>query len=206
ASKKIIVRALGPTLALFGVPGVLQNPALALYDSSSNLIASNDNWKGSQQTEIQASGYAPGDDREAAIVQTLASGSYTAIVRGVNATVGVALLEVYDLDPSSASLTTSISTRGPVGTDANVMIGGFAIGGGLGSNGDGSSEVLVRGIGPELTGFGIADALQDPQIDLFDGNGKLLTSNDNWKDSQQAAIQATGLAPGDDRESAILTT
>ena len=81
-AKKIIVRALGPTLAQFGVPGVLQDPALDLYDSSNNLIASNDNWKSSQQTEIQGSGYAPGDNHEAAIVQTLAPGNYTAIVRG----------------------------------------------------------------------------------------------------------------------------
>jgi hypothetical protein len=205
-SKKIIVRALGPTLAQFGVPGILQDPILELYNSSNNRIAFDDNWKNAQQSEIQASGFAPGDDHEAAIVLTLPPGNYTAIVRGVNATVGAALLEVYDLDQSSASLITNISTRGPVETDANVMIGGFIIGGGLGSNGDGSSEVLVRGIGPELTSFGIVDALQDPQIDLFDGNGNLLTSNDNWKDSQQAAIQATGLAPGDDRESAILTT
>jgi hypothetical protein len=205
-SAKIIVRALGPTLAQFGVPGILQDPILELYNSSNNRIAFDDNWKNAQQSEIQASGFAPGDDHEAAIVLTLPPGNYTAIVRGVNATVGAALLEVYDLDQSSASLITNISTRGPVETDANVMIGGFIIGGGLGSNGDGSSEVLVRGIGPELTSFGIVDALQDPQIDLFDGNGNLLTSNDNWKDSQQAAIQATGLAPGDDRESAILTT
>ena len=81
-ARKIIVRALGPTLAQFGVPGVLQDPALDLYDSSNNLIASNDNWKSSQQTEIQGSGYAPGDNHEAAIVQTLAPGNYTAIVRG----------------------------------------------------------------------------------------------------------------------------
>jgi hypothetical protein len=205
-AKKVIVRALGPTLAQFGVPGVLQNPALNLFDSSNNLIASNDNWKSAQQTEIQASGYAPGDDREAAIIETLAPGSYTAVVRGIAATVGTALLEVYDLDQSSSSLITNISTRGSVGTDANVMIGGFIVGGGLGINGDGSSEVLVRALGPELTNFGISDALQDPKIDLFDGNGNLLASNDNWKDSQQAAIQATGLAPGDDREPAILTT
>jgi hypothetical protein len=204
-SKKLIVRALGPTLAQFGVPGLLQDPILELYNSSNHLIASNDNWM-TQQAEVQASGYAPGDNREPAIVQTLAPGAYTAIVRGMNATVGAALLEVYDLDQSSASLITNISTRGPVETDANVMIGGFIIGGGLGSDGDGSSKVLVRGIGPELTNFGIADALQDPQIELFDGNGNLLTSNDNWKDSQQAAIQATGLAPRDERESAILTT
>jgi hypothetical protein len=204
-SKKLIVRALGPTLAQFGVPGLLQDPILELYNSSNHLIASNDNWM-TQQAEVQASGYAPGDNREPAIVQTLAPGAYTAIVRGMNDTVGAALLEVYDLDQSSASLITNISTRGPVETDANVMIGGFIIGGGLGSDGDGSSKVLVRGIGPELTNFGIADALQDPQIELFDGNGNLLTSNDNWKDSQQAAIQATGLAPRDERESAILTT
>jgi len=204
--KKVIVRALGPTLGQFGVPGVLQNPALDLFDSSNNLIASNDNWKSVQQTEVQASGYAPSDDREAAIVQTLAPGNYTAVVRGVNATVGAALLEVRDLDQSSASLITNISTRGSVGTDANVMIGGFIVGGGLGINGDGSSEVLVRALGPELTSFGVSDALQDPKMDLFDGNGNLLASNDNWKDSQQAAIQATGLAPGDDREPAILTT
>jgi hypothetical protein len=205
-AKKIIVRALGPTLAQFGVPDVLQDPALDLYDSSNNLIASNDNWKSSQQAEIQASGYAPVDNHEAAIVQTLAPGNYTAVVRGVNATVGAALLEVHDLDQSSASLITNISTRGSIGTNANVMIGGFIVGHGLGSNGDGSSTVLVRALGPELTSFGIADALLDPTLDLVDGNGNLVGSNDNWKDSQQAAIQATGLAPGDDHEPAILTT
>ena len=206
ALKKVIVRALGPSLIPYGVPGVLADPILELYNSSNNLIAFNGNWKNAQQTEIQASGLAPGDDREAAIVLTLAPGSYTAIVRGVNNTVGTALLEVHDLDQASASLITNISTRGVVGTDANVMIGGFIVGGGLGTNGDGSSEVLVRALGPELTSFGVADALQDPKMELFDGNGNLLASNDNWKDSQQAAIQATGLAPGDDREPAILTT
>ncbi len=205
-SKQIIVRALGPSLAQLGVPGALQDPSLSLYDSSNNPVASNDNWESSQQTEIQASGYAPGDNREAAIVQTVAPGNYTAVVRGVNATVGTALLEVHDLDQSSTSLITNLSTRGVVGTNANVMIGGFIVGGGLGFNGDGSSKVLVRALGPELTSFGIADALQDPKMELFDGNGNLLASNDNWKDSQQSAIQATGLAPGDDREPAILTT
>ena len=200
------MRALGPTLARFGVPGVLQNPALFLYDSSNNLIGSNDNWMTNQHTEIQASGYAPGDSREPAIVQTLAPGAYTAVVRGVNATSGAALLEVHDLDPSSGSLITNMSTRGVVETNANVMIGGFIVGAGLGTNGDGSSEVLIRVLGPELTGFGISDALQDPTMELHDGNGNLLLANDNWKDSQQAAIQATGLAPGDNREPAILTT
>ena len=124
----------------------------------------------------------------------------------MNATVGAALLEVHDLDQSTASPITNISTRGSVGTNANVMIGGFIVGGGLGANGHGSSEVLVRALGPELASFGIADALLDSTLDLVDGNGNLVGSNDNWKDSQQAAIEATGLAPGDDREPAILTT
>ena len=205
-SKKAIVRVLGPSLGQFGVLNLLQDPAISLFDSSNTLIASNDNWMTTQQAEIQASGYAPGDNREPAIVQTLAPGSYTAVVRGVNAASGAALLEVHDLAPSSGSLITNMSTRGVVGTDANVMIGGFIVGSGLGTNGDGSSEVLLRGLGPELTSFGIADALQDPNMELYDGNGNVLLANDNWKGSQQAAIQATGLAPGDDREPAILTT
>ena len=205
-SKKVIVRTLGPTLEQFGVLDVLQDPAISLFDSSNNLIASNDNWMTTQQADIQASGYAPGDSREPAIVRTLAPGAYTAVVSGINGTSGAVLLEVHDLDPSSGSLITNMSTRGVVETNANVMIGGFIVGAGLGTNGDGSSEVLIRALGPELTGFGISDALQDPTMELHDGNGNLLLANDNWKDSQQAAIQATGLAPGDNREPAILTT
>lgn len=204
-AKKVVVRVLGPTLGQLGVSNALQDPAINLFDASNKLIASNDNWKSTQQTEIQASGYAPADDREPAIVQTLAPGTYSAVVHGVNATSGTALLEVHDLDPSS-SLLTNMSTRGVVGTNTNVMIGGFVVGAGLGINGDGSSEVLVRVLGPELTIFGIPDALQDPQLQLYDGNGNLLIANDNWKELQQAAIQASGLAPGDDREPAILTT
>ena len=93
-----------------------------------------------------------------------------------------------------------------VGTSSNVMIGGFIVGSGLGTNGDGSSEVLIRALGPELTSFGFTEALQDSKMELHDGNEALLLANDNWKDSQQAPIQATGLAPGDDREPAIITT
>ena len=185
---------------------VLQDPAISLFNSSNNLIAANDNWMTAQQAEIQASGFAPGDSREPAIVQTLAPGAYTAVIRGVNGTSGTALLEVHDLAPLSGSLLSNMSTRGGVGTNSNVMIGCFIVGAGLGANGDGSSEVLIRALGPELTSFGISDALQDPKMELYDGNGTLLLANDNWKDSQQAAIQATGLAPGDDREPAILTT
>ena len=124
----------------------------------------------------------------------------------MNAKSGAALFEVYDLAPLNGSLITNMSTRGVVGTSSNVMIGGFIVGSGLGTNGDGSSEVLIRALGPELTSFGFTEAPQDSKMELHDGNEALLLANDNWKDSQQAPIQATGLGPGDDREPAIITT
>src|SRR5205823_13700971 len=148
--------------------------------------AFNDNWMDSQSTEIQASGHPPMDPRESAMVQTLAPGPYTAIVRGANNTTGTALVEVFDIDQASASLLTNISTRGAVETGDNVMIGGFVIGG------DAGSQVLIRAIGPSLTGAGVPNTLQDPMLELHDGSGNLIADNDNWKDTQQGQIEATG--------------
>jgi hypothetical protein len=204
--KKVILRAIGPSLTARGVPGALQDPTLELHNHTGAVIAFNDNWRDTQQSTIQATGLAPGDNRESAIVQTLAPAAYTAIVRGKGGTSGVALVEAYDLDPNANSKLANISTRGFVGTGDNVMIGGFIVGGGLGVNGAGSEEVLVRGLGPSLTQRGVPIALQDPTLDLHDGNGAIIASNDNWKDTQQSEIQATGLAPSNDRESAILAT
>jgi len=204
--KEIILRAIGPSLTALGVPGALQDPTLELHDSTGAMIAFDDNWKDTQQSVIQATGLAPADDRESAIVQTLAPAAYTAIVRGSGGTSGVALVEAYDLDANANSKLANISTRGFVGAGDNVMIGGFIVRGGLGVNGAGSEEVVVRGIGPSLTQAGVPNALQDPTLDLHDGNGAIIASNDNWKDTQQLEIEATGLAPNDDRESAILAT
>jgi hypothetical protein len=94
----VIVRALGPTLTDFGVGGALADPTLELHDNDGILISQNDNWKSTQQSTIQNSGYAPPKDEEAAILNTLQPGNYTAIVRGNNNTTGVALLEVCNLD------------------------------------------------------------------------------------------------------------
>ena len=204
--KTVILRAIGPSLTADGVPGALQDPTLELHNHTGALIAFNDNWRDTQQSTIQATGLAPEDNRESAIVQTLAPAAYTAIVRGKAGTSGVALVEAYDLDPNANSKLANISTRGFVGTGDNVMIGGFIVGGGLGVNGAGSEEVLVRGLGPSLTQRGVPNALQDPTLDLHDGNGAIIALNDNWKDTQQSEIQATGLAPSNDRESAILAT
>ena len=199
--KKVILRGIGPSLTAFGVQGALADPVLELHDGSGTIIATNDNWKDTQQADIQASGRAPSDDLESAIIATLVPGSYTAIVSGKNNTTGVGLVEGYDLQTSSDSILFNISTRGFVGIDDNVMIGGFVIG-----NNGGSANILVRAIGPSLTNFGVANAMQDPTLELHDGSGAIIASNDNWKDTQQTEIQATGLAPTDDAESAILAS
>jgi len=108
-TKRVIIRAIGPELSAppFHIPNALANPTLELHDRTGALIASNDNWQrtiiggiitGNQRRDIQNSGYAPSDPRESAIVADLRAGNYTAIVRGVNNTTGVGLVEVYDLD------------------------------------------------------------------------------------------------------------
>jgi hypothetical protein len=105
--KRVIMRAIGPELSQFGVPTPLSDPTLELHDSTGALIASNDNWMttiiggiitSDQVRDILNSGHAPTDPRESAIIATLPPGNYTAIVRGVNETTGIGLVEVYDLD------------------------------------------------------------------------------------------------------------
>ena len=199
-AKKVIVRGIGPSLTSFGVAGALQDPFLELHDINGAIIATNDNWRDTQESEIEATGLAPTDDRESAIVMTLDSDSnYTAILRGTNDTTGVGLVEVYDLDQTANSKLANISTRGFVDTGDNVMIGGFI-------SGNGVAKVIVRAIGPSLTSFGVPGALQDPTLELHDGTGAIIATNDNWRDTQENEIEATGLAPTDDRESAIVAT
>jgi hypothetical protein len=201
ASKKVIIRAIGPSLTQAGLTGVLANPVLELHRSNGSLITSNDNWKDTQQAAIQATGVPPKNDLESAIVATLAPGAYTAIVSGKNATSGIGLVEVYDLNPAAASKLVNVSSRGFVQTGDNVMIGGFVLGGGTGA-----AKIIVRAIGPSLSQSGISGALANPTLELHNSNGALIKSNDNWKHSQQAEIQATGIPPKNDFESAIVAT
>ena len=216
--KRVIVRAIGPELTQYGVPNPLANPTLELHNRTGALIASNDNWRttiiggiitGDQVRDILGSGHAPGDGRESAIIADLPAGNYTAIVRGVNDTMGVALVEAYDLSPDSNSMLGNISTRSFVQTDDNVMIGGFIV------QGTGPKRVIVRGIGPELGAppFNIPNALADPTLELHNGTGALIASNDNWRTTiiggiitsdQVRDIVRSGYAPGNLRESAII--
>jgi NHL repeat len=212
--KKLIIRGLGPSLSNSGVQGALADPVLELHNSAGNLVATNNNWKDTQQTEIEATTIPPTNDLESAIVTTLPPGTYTAILRGRNTgefgvpgnapdPTGIGLVEVYDLAQSAHSTLANISTRGFVDTGDNVMIGGLIVGGG---NTGGTDKSVVRAIGPSLSAAGVSGALQDPTLELHDANGTTIAFNDNWKDSQQSEIQATGIPPNDDRESAIVAT
>ncbi|MDQ3198059.1 MAG: delta-60 repeat domain-containing protein [Verrucomicrobiota bacterium] len=199
--KKVIVRAIGPSLALGGSDGVLADPVLELHQPDGTVVT-NDNWRDMQEQEIIDSTIPPANELESAIVATLEPGAYTAIVLGQNGGTGLALVETYDLDQGAASQLANISTRGFVDTGNNVMIGGFILGGGDES----ARTVVVRGIGPSLADVGVTNPLQDPMLELYNGDGDLIVSNDDWKDSQQSAIEDAGLAPGDERESAIEAT
>ena len=219
-NERVIIRAIGPELTEYGVPNPLANPTLELHDATGALIASNDNWMttiiggiifGDQVQDIRDSGYAPTDPTEAAIIAILPSGNYTAIVRGVRSTTGVALAEVYDLHDGNhnTSVLSNISTRSFVQRGDNVMIGGFII------EGSGRKRVIARAVGPGLTQYGVPNPLADPTLELHDSTGALIASNDNWQhtiiggiiiNDQVAAIRASGHAPGDPRESAIIAT
>jgi N-acetylneuraminic acid mutarotase len=215
---RVIIRAIGPELAQHGVPNPLFNPALELHDATGALIASNDNWMttiiggiitSNQVAEIRASGHAPTDGRESAIIADLPPGNYTAIVRGVNNMTGVALAEAYDLSPETDSILGNVSTRSFVQAGDSVMIGGFIV------QGTRSITVIIRAIGPELSAppFNIPNALANPTLELHDSTGALIASNDNWQvtiiggiitTNQYHDIVNSGHAPTDIRESAII--
>jgi plastocyanin len=196
--KKVVLRAIGPSLGAFGIADPLADPVLELHASDGSLITMNDNWKDTQQAEIETSGFQPQNDLESAIISTLDPGSYTAVVIGQDGGTGVGLVEGYDLDQAADSQFDNISTRGFVETGTNVMIGGFILGGE-----SGNANVVVRALGPSLTAFGVSGALADPTLELHDENGALVQSNDNWKSTQQTEIEATGLQPTNDLESAV---
>jgi hypothetical protein len=192
-AKKVIVRGIGPSLIL---PGKMLDPTLELHDSSGAGIGFNDNWGQSENSqEIAASGLAPSSPGESAILVTLAPGSYTAVLRGANETTGVAVVEVYDLDPAASSRLANISTRALVQEGDDILIGGLIV------TGQSAASVIVRAMGPSLS---MAGAMADPTLELRDAEGALMMANDNWRSTQQTAITQTGLAPTSDAESAVV--
>jgi hypothetical protein len=202
AAKPVVLRGIGPSLVAFGVPDRLMDPVLELRACNGALIMKNDNWKDDQRSQIEGTVYEPTDDRESVIVAILPPGTYTAILTGKNGTTGVGLVEIYDNNAAADSELANISTRGFIQTGPDVMIAGFILG-----NSSGNSNIAVLGIGPSLAQFGLSDLLADPTLALYDSNGTLLISNDDWTDDPIAAAElfARGLAPQDPKESGIFT-
>lgn len=199
APKKVIVRAIGPSLQSYGISAALANPLLELHDAAGHVFARNDNWRDTQESDIVATGLAPANSLESAIVTTLSPGSYTAVVQGADGGEGVALAEVYDLDPASDSALANISTRALVEGN-NVMISGLIV---LGTE---TANLVVRALGPSLASANINGPLDDPTLSIYDQSGTVVVANDNWKQTQESELQLRGLNPTDDRESAVLTT
>jgi N-acetylneuraminic acid mutarotase len=203
-SKHVILRAIGPSLTGSGVPDALADPVLELHGPSPFVTVINDNWRDdpAQEALIIASGIQPTNDFESAIDATLLPGTYTGIIKGNGDTLGVGLIEVYDLSQNAPAKMANISTRAFVSTGSNIVIGGFLLGGGSLND-----HVIVRGIGPSLAAQGVPNVLANPVLELRDGNGTLLISNNNWHDNplQASELMAAGLAPTDDLESGIST-
>lgn len=208
SSKRILVRAIGPTLGQFGIADALANPTLEIHDGTGALVAANNDWKttqvgglvtGNQFAEINASGAAPGNDLESALIVPLAPGNYTAVVRGLGDTVGTGLVDAFDLDIGSAARLANIATRGLVQPGDQLMIAGFIVQ-------NGAVKLVVRAIGPSLAQFGISNALPDTTLQLRDQNGSIVLENDNWRTDQQQELIDIGLQPSNDLEAALITT
>ena len=204
ASKRVIIRAIGPSMNDDGVINVLADPIVTLHGPDGSLLGSNDNWRENpaQAAEIEASGIPPEHDLESAIAATLPAAAYTAVVHGTGQSSGVALVEVYDLEQGGASRLANVSTRGTVISGESVMIGGFVLGGA----GTGSPTIVVRALGPSLSQAGVTDTLGDPNLELRDGNGSLVLANDDWQDNAQQAneLSQSALAPQESSEAAII--
>jgi len=199
-SKKVIIRGIGPSL---NVPDKLANPVLELRDSNGGLLDSNDDWQQSPNKQaIIDSTIPPTNDLESAIVQTLPASTngtaYTAILRGVNNTAGIGVIQVYDLDTSANSKLANISTRGSVQTGDNVLFAGMIV------VGQTPQKVIIRATGPSLS---VPGKMENPTLELRDNNGTLLEANDDWVNSpNKQAIIDSSIPPTNDLESAIVRT
>lgn len=199
-AKRVLARGIGPTMTT--VSNALADPVLELFNAQGQSIARNDDWQSSpnaERMEIQATGLAPGNMKESAILRTLPEGAYTAILSGANNTTGIGLAELYDIDVGSGSRLVNLSTRGFVQPGDNSLIAGLII------SGSASQRVVARAIGPSLTGRGVTTALADPNLEVFNANGMSIKTNDNFMmDPDAAEISTRGLAPTNPMEAATI--
>jgi uncharacterized repeat protein (TIGR03803 family) len=199
SSKQVVLRGIGPSLTAREVPNAVEDPSLSLRDENGSEIAFNDNYADSSaddQRTLNRNNLQPTDTREAAIVATLSPGTYTLVMRG--GTSGSGLVEVFDISGGTSSKLVNISTRANIKEgDAGVLIGGLIIRGGS------TQRLVIRVVGPSLQAAGVGDAMLDPTLELYLGSERILM-NDNWRDAQRKEIEATGIAPTNVKEAAIV--
>ena len=200
--KTVLLRGRGPSLQVDGqpIPGRLMNPVLELHNSSGQRLQRNDDHKNAPNAaQISQTGLAPADDREAAIMMELPPGAYTTVLHGLNRTTGVGLVEVFGLAPDTTSQLVNLSARAFNSAGDDVLISGVIL------QGENPRRLLFRALGPELQSKGVANAFDDTTLEIYDADGALMGTNDNWRQASNASeIEETGIAPLDDRESAIL--
>jgi hypothetical protein len=198
--KSVIIRGIGPALIQSGITDALADPVLELHGPGSFPTVTNDNWRDTQESQIQAAGLAPTQNLEPAIWATLPPGAYTAILRGRNNITGTALVEIYDLNPTADSKLGNLSTRAFIGVNQNIAIAGLMV-----NNGSTSDRVVVRGRGPSLAPA-VGSVLTNPALELRNHNGSLIFSNNDWQDNivQAQQITAAGLAPSNALEPALV--
>lgn len=192
--KKMVLRALSQSLGADLNP--VEVTSMELHDKN-GIIDFNRGWKtGVNASQIPVE-LQPKNDGESALYEELAPGSYTVVIRGETsagtAQEGLGLFEAYDLDPASNSRFGNLSCRAWAGSNEEVVIEGFVVEGG-------SQKLVLRGIGPSLN---VTTPLEDPQLTVYDAQGSMIQENDDWSESQQALIQASGLAPSG-KESALI--
>jgi hypothetical protein len=202
-AKTVAIVATGPSLVPFGITNPLANPTLTLVRQSDHaVIATNDDWQGDPHAaQLTATGFAPTNPLESGLVATLPPGAYTVIVQGAGGGVGVSVIGVFEVDHPEVPLI-NISTRGLVLTGDNVMIAGLIV------QGSGPQTVVITATGPSLVPFGITNPLADPTLTLVrQSDHAVIGTNDNWQSAPNAAaITASGFAPTDPHESAMLVT
>ncbi|MCB1771106.1 MAG: cadherin-like domain-containing protein [Candidatus Competibacteraceae bacterium] len=205
--RPVIVRALGPALADIGLADPLANPRLRVTTVTGDPIAENDDWQQAPNAaELERLGYAPAYPQEAALLLTLNPHvPYTVLVDGADAATGLALVEILDPERTVAvnPRLINLSARGWVGTGDDLLIGGLILGGG-----DAPRRILARVLGPTLVNAPLGDPLlENPQLTFTTLDGQVIAENDDWaQQPDAAAIAATGLAPPDPREPALLLT
>ncbi|MBI5768012.1 MAG: PD40 domain-containing protein [Verrucomicrobia bacterium] len=181
--KQVLIRAVGPTLASFGVTGALADPQLQIL-SGTSIVTTNDNWGGSPAIVSAAASVGafplPATSRDSAVIALLQPGAYTAQVSGIGGTTGVALMEIYDVDnqaPFSAQKIMNLATRGTVTPGQGLLVAGFVV------SGNTSKKLLIRGVGPSLAGVGISSGfLADPVLKIVkNSDNSIVRENDNWE-------------------------